>query len=149
MNSELFTLWEPDPAAKILGTGMNRFRTAYGVHGLAKINGDRFELLAVASDVPKMGLFRRFISDLKERHKTICIWFVEAPFLPMILVRYGFAREVEISGRGEIMDGYRWDKITASPPASYYPETPSTSGPPRNTRALSASPLSQSQGAES
>lgn len=100
----------PDPVGQILNTGYSRFESPSGIDGLAKVNGDRLDLLAVISTSPGKGLFRAFIALAKLRYTTICVWHDDNPLIGQALKRYGFTPEVEINGDGEIVPGWRWDK---------------------------------------
>lgn len=103
----------PDPIAQILGTGFERFRTKFGVSGLAKEseNGKRLEILAVNSDAQGCGYFRNFIDVCKQHYRTVCVWSIFNPIVSAALERYGFTPETEILGDGETVQGYRWDRI--------------------------------------
>jgi hypothetical protein len=107
---DLFASWEPDPAGQILGTGMQRFTTAIGVDGLATVNADRLDILAVVSVWPGKGHFRNFIDQCKKRFNVICVWEVWNPQLVAALGRYGFTPETDIAPWGETVKGYRWDE---------------------------------------
>lgn len=106
---------EPDPAGEILGTGYMRFQNPKGVGGLAKWTDERLDILAVHSMVEGKGMFKKFVHDAKSLWKTICVWHDWNPLIGEALAKYGFKREVEIDGRGEILEGWRWDAEDNSP----------------------------------
>ena len=101
---------EPDPIGQMLGTGYMRFQSPDGLGGLAKWSTDRLNLLAVHASVPGKGQFRDFIAKAKLEWKTICVWEDWNPLVGQALARYGFQRETEIQGDGEVLTGWRWDK---------------------------------------
>lgn len=106
-----------DLAGTLLGTEYVRYRSPSGVHGLAKWNDSRLDLLAVFAKRPGTGQFRRFIGICKASFDTVCVWEVWNPILGPILSKYGFSPETEVQGDGEILTGWRWDKkITAKTP---------------------------------
>lgn len=102
----------PDRIAQILGTGYERFNSLTGVDGLAKVNGDRLDVLAVHTPEPfqNRGCCREFVRQAKEQYCTVCIWHVDNQTLAGALKRYGFTPETEIQSDGEIVPGWRWDK---------------------------------------
>lgn len=107
---ELLGTWEPDPFGQILGTGYYRFRSPCGIDGLAKMNGGRFDILAVHAAHPGTGQFRRWIKKVMERFTTVCVWQIENAALEAALLRYGFTPEVEVDRSGETLSGMRWDR---------------------------------------
>lgn len=108
----LFTKFTPDPWGKILQTGFHRFESSVGIDGLARVNSysEMIELLAVHAKKPGKGQFREFIKRLKREYRIICIWHIENRLLDKVLPRYGFAPEVMVDSRREILIGYRWDR---------------------------------------
>lgn len=100
---------EPDPIGVILGTGYMRFQSPNGLGGLAKWTDDRLDLLAVHAFVEGRGMFRDFIASAKREWKTVCVWEDWNPIVGAALERYGFSRETEIQGDGEVITGWRWD----------------------------------------
>lgn len=101
---------EPDPIGAILGIGYWRFQSPNGIGGLAKWTDDRLDLLAIHAFVEGRGEFRQFVADAKSHFKTICVWEDWNPIIGQALERYGFMRETEIQGDGEIIKGWRWDR---------------------------------------
>jgi len=99
----------PDPVGVVLGTGYMRFESACGIDGLAKVTGDRLDILAVAARTTGKGQFRKFITLAKQEFKTVCVWEDWNPILGPALARYGFTPEKEIQADGEVVDGWRWD----------------------------------------
>lgn len=101
----------PDFYGKILKTGYNRFHSSTGIAGLCKINGSRVDILAVHSDNPGTGQFKRFIKKLKKEADGIVLRHVDNPMLKDALARYGFnpVMDVEsIDGRVEFVPGMEW-----------------------------------------
>jgi hypothetical protein len=108
-----------DPIGLCLGFGelaYHRFHTDNGIGGLAKWKwgGKELDILAVHSDNPGQGQFRRFIQWAQARFTTIRVWHISEPWLMQALARYGFSAETDISGDGEVMEGMRWDRIDTS-----------------------------------
>ena len=87
-----------------------RFASPLKIHGLGKFTPDRKDLLAVDADRPGNGDFRKFIAEAKKEWATICVWFVQNDILAAALSRYGFGKEIELSGDGEVLEGMRWDR---------------------------------------
>lgn len=101
---------KPDPIGDALGTGFRRFcSSSLGISGLYKEHEHGLELLAIVSDNPGHGQFREFIGRCKLKYLTIWVWAVSNPILPEVLARYGF-RPTERRERGELIQGFRWDK---------------------------------------
>lgn len=105
---------EPDPTGQMLGTGYVRFQSPNGLGGLAKWTDERLDLLAVHAFVKGRGQFRDFIAAAKLQWQTVCVWHELNPIVGAALARYGFSRETEIQGNGEVMTGWRWDKTPNS-----------------------------------
>lgn len=95
-----------DPVSDILGTGFNRFASASGIDGLAKVEGTRLDILALVSNNPATGQFREFIRQCKESYTTIVIWEVMNLTLEAALKRYGFKAGVD----SEILPVWIWEK---------------------------------------
>lgn len=106
--SAIFKTWEPDPYGVILGTGYMRFTTDIGIDGLAKINGDRLDVLAVHAETPGKGQFRKFIEECKNNFREICVWEDFNPIVGVALKRYGFEPTMEVEFGGVIVDGWRY-----------------------------------------
>jgi hypothetical protein len=106
MMNNLFTLWTPDPAGVILGTGYFRFETPFGVQGLARFACDDNELdiLAVVSEQQGKGQFRNFLNHSKECFESISVWEV------WNLIHYGFEPATRIE-KGETLNGWRWSRM--------------------------------------
>ena len=100
---------EPYPVAVILGTGYQRFESPSGLGGLVKWTDERLDVLAVHASVKGQGQFREFIATTKKHWKTVCVWEDWNPIVSRALQKYGFTREVEIQGDGEVIRGWRWD----------------------------------------
>lgn len=99
----------PDPCGIMLSTGYQRFRSPSGIQGLAKWSDDRLDILVVYTDVRGAGRFRDFIAAAKRERRTVCVWDVWNPVVVGSLMRYGFTRETDIQGDGEVVEGFRWD----------------------------------------
>jgi hypothetical protein len=99
------------PFLQDLGTGYQQFESDCGVGGLAKINGDRLDLLAFRARQPGSGQFREFIRRAKEEFSVICIWEIWNPEVEPMLQRYGFKPgETDTDSDGSTMTGWRWQK---------------------------------------
>ena len=108
--SELLGMVEPDPIGIMLGQpGYWQFQSKGGIGGLAKWTDDRMDVLAVHAFGEGQGQFRRFVAAAKLEYRIICVWEVWNPILDAALERYGFERETEIQGSGEVIRGWRWD----------------------------------------
>jgi hypothetical protein len=107
---EFLVYTQPDPVGEILGTGYNRFRSICGIHGLAKEEGHRIDILAVDAERESTGQFREFIARLKDSFETICIWEVWNKALAMTLVRYDFAHTTQVEDDGEVLSGFIWTR---------------------------------------
>ena len=107
--SGFFTSYEPDPIGVLLGTGYNRFETADGVNGLAKITGDRLDVLAVVASRPSEGQFRRFIAAAKSAFKIVAVWEDWNPIISGALKRYGFHPATCAETDGEGNHGWQWE----------------------------------------
>lgn len=97
---------------RMLGTGYSRFDSNFGMSGMVRIRGeamDRLDILAVHAQTPGAGAFRRFIAGSKTQFNTIAVWEVWNPWLPEVLLRYGFhpVRERDPITREKVR-GYRW-----------------------------------------
>lgn len=100
-----------DPISVALETGYRRFYSPFGVEGLARVQGPKLEILAIAATLPHQGLFRAFITKAKEEFQIICIWEVWNEFLPAVLVRYGFHPITQLDPvTCEITSGFKWTK---------------------------------------
>ena len=108
--SALLGAVEPDPIGVVLCTGYMRFQSPGGLGGLAKWTDTRLDLLAVHAMIEGRGQFRDFIASAKREWQTICVWEDWNPVVGPALARYGFTRETEVQGDGEIINGWRWDK---------------------------------------
>ncbi len=98
----------PDPAGQLLNTGYDRFESETGIHGLAKSEENRLDILAVVAMEEGTGQFREFIKQCKAEYTTVCIWEVWNPQLQEVLPRYGFQRTTEFQV-DEVTHGWRWD----------------------------------------
>lgn len=80
----------PDEFSIILGTGYSKFQCEYW-DGLAKVSGDRIDILVICTKPTGAGYFRKFIFQLKDAYGSIYFWSIENPVLKVILHRYGFS----------------------------------------------------------
>jgi hypothetical protein len=89
------------------GTQFGSFRTET-VHGLARVEDRRVDLLAVVAVVSGRGDFGRFIDELKASYETICVWEIWNEGLKAMLLRRGF-KAVREEVDGDLVQGVRWD----------------------------------------
>lgn len=99
-----------DPIGVTLETRMQRFKSGIGLEGLARVDGNRLNVLAVYNPTDRRGLFRAFITEAKLEFKTICVWAIENPAVHAALLRYGFTPDVEIDQFGDTQELLRWDR---------------------------------------
>ena len=96
-------------ASAMLGTGYEQFHSPTGINGLAKVNGDRVDILALDARDPGTGQFRIFMDQCKREFETIYIWEVWNPTLRHVLARYGFLPVTEKDlDTEEELKGYRY-----------------------------------------
>lgn len=107
--SGFFASYEPDPIGVMLGAGYNRFATADGMDGLAKITGDRLDVLAVVASKAGAGQFRRFIASAKLAFKIVAVWEDWNPIVGAALKRYGFHPATCKEADGEVNHGWQWE----------------------------------------
>lgn len=79
------------------------------VHGLARVEGKRIDLLAVVAVVSGRGDFGRFVDDLKRSYETIAVWEIWNADLNSMLHRRGF-KPVREDVDGDLVTGVRWDR---------------------------------------
>ncbi len=106
--SGFFVRFVPDPVGVILGTGYSRFQHASGMAGLAKITGDRLDILAVNATNEGKGQFRQFIAAGKKSFRVVAVWEDWNPILAPALERYGFKPAQCVEAWGEINNGWEW-----------------------------------------
>lgn len=99
----------PHWAGELLGTGYEEFVSPLGISGLARVAGDRLDVLAVVAQSQGSGQFRDFINAAKACYATVCVWEDWNPAVGDALRRYGFKRAKETSD-GETVTGWRWDR---------------------------------------
>lgn len=99
-----------DPVGAMLNTRMQRFVSPTGIEGLARVAGDRLDVLAVINPTGLRGRFRAFIAAAKIEYQTICVFAIENPIVDQALRRYGFTLDVEIDQFGDVQELLRWDK---------------------------------------
>ena len=102
-----------DPIGRALNISRpyNKFSSPVGCHGLARWTPDRLDILAISSRKEGVGQLRKFIAEAQKHWPTICVWFISNEVLDAALKRYGFFRQIELAGNGEVLDGLRWDKV--------------------------------------
>lgn len=100
----------PDQVAVALDTGFSRFSGSFGIDGLASESGTQVDFLAVVSNQPGCGNFRRFIEACKENYTAINIWEVWNEDLEAALLRYGFRKEKRPDKFGDVCDVMEWRK---------------------------------------
>ena len=106
--SQLIT-WAPDRTfAAVFEIGYQAFLSHAGIDGLAKIEGDRLEVLAVVSVAP--GSFRRFIALAKLEFSQVIVWEVWNPIAENALLRYDFRPYTRIEPDGEVLKGLAWSR---------------------------------------
>jgi hypothetical protein len=100
-----------DPIGVTLGilNPFHRFTTDIGVGGLARWTDTRIDILAIHSEHQNTGQCRWFFKDAKRMFKTVCVWSIHSEVLSEALARYGFTPQTEIDGKGEVLEGMRWD----------------------------------------
>jgi hypothetical protein len=96
------------PFAVSTGTAFCTFNTPT-VHGLARVDEKRIDLLAVVALVSGRGDFGRFIDELKASYETICVWEIWNEGLKAMLLRRSF-KAVREEVDGDLVQGVRWDK---------------------------------------
>lgn len=96
------------PFAVSTGTEFCSFQTPT-VHGLARVEGKRIDLLAVVAVVTGRGDFGRFVDDLKRSYETIAVWEIWNADLNSMLHRRGF-KPVREDVDGDLVTGVRWDR---------------------------------------
>lgn len=112
----LFSRVYRTPIEHLLNSEFSRFDSNLGLRGMARIRGDEMDvldLLVVDAAQPGNGALRRFINAAKQQFKTIYVWEIWNPWLPAVLVRYGFYPVSERDAlTGEKLNGYRWQLTT-------------------------------------
>lgn len=96
------------PFATATGTEFCTFHTST-IHGLARVDEKRIDLLAVVAVISGRGDFARFLDELKANYETICVWEIWNRELNAMLLRRGFAA-VREEVDGDLVQGVRWDK---------------------------------------
>ena len=107
--SGFFLRFDPDPIGELLGTGYSRFQHASGMAGLAKVTGDRLDILAVNATQEGQGQFREFIAAAKKTFRVVAVWEDWNPILAPALERYGFKPAQCVEAWGETNNGWEWN----------------------------------------
>lgn len=98
------------PYRSELETGFERFEWSGGVEGLAKVEGNQLHLLAVYSETPGTGEFRRFMIECMAAYSFIRVWSVWSDRLRTILQRHGFVEGKDVDQFGDWHDVWDWKK---------------------------------------
>lgn len=96
------------PFAVSTGTQFCSFNTST-IHGLARVDDRRIDLLAVVAVVSGRGDFRKFLDELRANYDTICFWEIWNQDLNAMLLRRGFT-VVREPVDGDLVQGLRWDR---------------------------------------
>lgn len=104
----LFDILESDPVGVMLGTGMLRFESPFGISGLVRPSKDKLEILAVVAGNEGHGHFRLFIEQCKSRCNSVYVWEDWNPLIGTVLARYGFTRTSQRESDGEVLTGWVW-----------------------------------------
>jgi len=80
------------------------------IAGLAYVDDDHIEILAIMAQKPGTGQFREFIQQLKEHYSTIRFWVMLNDTLAAKLAEYGFMRGKDLDEYGEFTDCMDWRK---------------------------------------
>lgn len=89
-------------------TDFMEFRSPFGVDGLARVRGNRLEILAVISVEEGKGHFRDFVSACQQRYVGIRFWALMNPELEKALTRYGFYGGNDVDEFGDVVDVMDW-----------------------------------------
>jgi len=109
--SRVFSEWTPDAVGDQLGTGYSRFVSPAGIEGLARVSGDRLDVLAVFCRTPGRGCLGEFLRRCMARYDAVCVWEVFNPVVSAALQRRGFRRAEETDpATGETVTGWRWQR---------------------------------------
>lgn len=93
-----------------LGSPYQHFRSPTGCRGLACIEGDRLEILAVSATIPGQGQCRAFVADCKRAFASMIVLHVDNPVLRAALKRWGFRPYRRTNPDGEKLTGWRWTR---------------------------------------
>lgn len=113
--------WNPggllgELAAELLGQRMDLGFCEFvrdDVRGLARITGDKVEILAVLALEQGKGSFRALIDRCKAEYRTIEVLEIMNPMLNDVLKRYGFKKFSRRERDGEKVTGWRWKRKSA------------------------------------
>lgn len=88
--------------------GFDGYNTRY-VHGLARVVGDRIDVLAIDAVPRGLGHGGRFIRELMNAYQTVRVLHINNPILVGMLERRGFTSFTRYED-GEFLDGMTWSK---------------------------------------
>lgn len=81
------------------------------LHGLARVEGKRIDILVVVAERPGRGDFRRFLNRLQRAYRTVAFWEVGNRDLAGYLKRRGFVEVERVNRRpecDEVVAGLEW-----------------------------------------
>lgn len=107
---DLFNRWEDDKWSILFGTGYKNYSSPHGIDGLARVQGETLDILAVFARHRGRGEFRRFMQQAKQLFPVIEVWEVWNKDLAAILKHYGFRAVRRTEPWGERLDGFRWER---------------------------------------
>lgn len=104
----------PYPTALILGTGFSIFDCT-NWNGLARVDGERIDILAISTAPVGAGYCRKFFGQLKDAYMTIKVYAIENEILREALLRWGFTpfKEADILMPGQEeawIEGLQWTR---------------------------------------
>lgn len=109
MNAPVIGELREQPAERRI-TDFMEFSSDIGIDGLARVNGNRIDFLAVISEDEGKGHFRDFIVACKEHYAFIRFWALMNPELEKTLTRYGFYGGNDVDCFGDVVDVMDWNK---------------------------------------
>ena len=77
------------------------------IHGLARADAGRLDLLAVVAEPPGCGHFAAFLADCMRAYPSIGVWEIWNPALAAMLKRRGFVPADEVLD-GDLASGLVW-----------------------------------------
>lgn len=80
------------------------------MHGLARVDGKRVDVLAMAATTPGIGDGGRFLADLMRAYQTVRVYEVMDRTLEAMLRRRGFVPFEETEPDGCTTDGFVWTR---------------------------------------
>lgn len=98
----LISEWAPDPIGVSLGTGFMRFKSPFGITGLARVRNGQLDLLMLIAENPGRGHLRHFIERAKLEYSAIAVLDIWHGWLRKVLERYGFTPYLLIEDDEEV-----------------------------------------------